>query len=89
MISVLPSVTRADQRHRAVGLAVAHAGGRFVEQDDLGAAGDGDADLQRALLGIGQQAGLQIAPVESFSRSSNWSAASFSAFCRPSRCQNE
>ena len=62
MISVLPSDTRADQRHGVLGLAVAHAGGRLVEQDDLGAAGDGDADLERPLLGIGQQAGRQVAP---------------------------
>ena len=52
----------ADQRHRALGLGVAHARGRLVQQDDVGAAGDGDADLQRALLGIGQQARRDVAP---------------------------
>jgi hypothetical protein len=51
----------ADQRDRALGLAVAHAGGRLVEQDHVGAAGDGDADLERALLGIGQQARRHVA----------------------------
>ena len=61
--SVLPFGHRADQFHGAVGLAVAHAGGRLVEQDHLGAAGDRDADLKRALLGVGQQAGRQIAPL--------------------------
>ena len=44
----------ADQLDEAGGLAVAHAGGRLVEQDHVGAAGDRDADLERALLGIGQ-----------------------------------
>jgi hypothetical protein len=44
----------ADELDEALGLALAHAGGGFVEQDHVGAAGDGDADLQRALLGIGQ-----------------------------------
>ena len=52
--SVLPTVTSLDQLDEARGLALAHAGGRLVEQDHVGAAGDGDADLQRALLGIGE-----------------------------------
>lgn len=50
----------ADQIHRAFGLGVAHARGRLVEQDDIGAAGDGDADFQRALFGIGEKAGRDV-----------------------------
>jgi len=43
------------------------AGGRLVQQDDLGAARPMViADLQRALLGIGQQPGQKIAPVGQF-----------------------
>ena len=41
---------------RALGLGVAHAGGWLVEQDHAGAARHGDADLERALLGIGEHA---------------------------------
>ena len=52
----------ADQRDRALGFGVAHAGGRLVQQDDTGAAGDGDADLQRPLLGIGQKPRGDVAP---------------------------
>ena len=63
MISVLPSVTARISATALLGLAVAHAGGRLVEQDHVGAAGDGDADLERALLGIGQHAGRHIAAV--------------------------
>ena len=51
----------ADQRHGVFGFAVAHAGGRFVEQDHAGAAGDRHADLQRALFGVGQQPGRHVA----------------------------
>ncbi len=51
----------ADQFHRVGGLGAAHAGGGFVEQDHLGAAGDGDADFQRALLGVGKHARRGIA----------------------------
>jgi hypothetical protein len=43
-----------DERDEVRGLGLAHAGGRLVEQDDAGAAGDGHADLQRALLGVGE-----------------------------------
>ena len=66
MSNVLPSVHLADQRHGVVGLAVVHAGGRLVEQDDVGAAGDRNADLERPLLGVGQQAGRHVAPVPEF-----------------------
>ena len=52
----------ADQRDGVFGFAVAHARGRFIEQDDAGAARDGHADLQRALFGVGQQARRHIAP---------------------------
>jgi hypothetical protein len=41
---------------------MAHARGRFVEQDDVGAARGGDADLERALFGIGEKAGRHVAP---------------------------
>ena len=44
----------ADQRDRAFGLRAAHAGGRFVQHDHAGATGDGDADFQLPLLGVGQ-----------------------------------
>ena len=61
MSSVLPSVTwRISSTARSVS-AAAHARGRLVEQDDVGAAGDGDADLERALLGIGEHAGRHVA----------------------------
>jgi hypothetical protein len=43
-----------DEVDEARGLAAAHAGSGFVEQDDPGATGDGDTDLQRALLGVGE-----------------------------------
>jgi hypothetical protein len=58
--SVRPSVTRPDQRHGRFGLGAAHAGGGFVEQDHLRVAGDRDADLQRALLGVGEDAGRRL-----------------------------
>ncbi len=45
----------ADQGYGAFGLGVAHAGGRLVQQDDAGAARDRHADLELALLGIGQK----------------------------------
>jgi hypothetical protein len=45
------------------GLALAHAGGGLVEQDHAGAAGDGDADLQRALFGVGQVHRQHVAPL--------------------------
>jgi hypothetical protein len=45
-----------------VGLAPAHARGRLVQQDGVGAARDGDPDLQRALLGVGEEPGGEIAP---------------------------
>ena len=60
--SVRPSLTLADQLHRALGLRAAHAGGRLVEQDHLGAAGHRHADLQRALLGVRQRAGRHVGP---------------------------
>jgi hypothetical protein len=52
----------ADQRHRLFGLGLAHARGRLVEQDHFSVAADGDADFQCALFGIGQNAGLHVAP---------------------------
>ena len=55
IISVRPSVSRRISATARSVSGVAHAGGRLVEQDDVGAAGDGDADLERALLGIGEQ----------------------------------
>src|SRR6185312_1305520 len=45
-----------DELHRLGGLGAAHAGGRLVEQDDAGAAGDRHADLERALLRVGKRA---------------------------------
>ena len=36
-------------------------GGRLIEQDDLGAARDGDPDLKRALLRIGQHTRRNLA----------------------------
>jgi hypothetical protein len=59
--SVLPSVTSRISFDEALGLALAHAGGGLVQQDHVGAAGDGDADLQRALLGIGEVHGQHVA----------------------------
>src|SRR5690606_38577332 len=47
----------ADQLDGPVALRAAHPGGRLVEQDHLCAAGDRDADLERALLGIRERAG--------------------------------
>jgi hypothetical protein len=44
-----------------LGLAPAHTGGGLVEQDDVGPADDGDADLEGALLGVGQHAGRHVA----------------------------
>ena len=52
----------ADQRDRALGFGAAHARGRLVQQDDVGAAGHRDADLERPLLGIGQKARGHVAP---------------------------
>ena len=52
-----------DQRHRAVGLAVVHAGGRLIEQNDLGTACDSHADFQRALLGVAERARGHVAPL--------------------------
>ena len=62
MTSVLPAGHAADQVHRVVGLGAAHARGRLVQQDGVGAARDGDADLERALLGVGEKARGQVAP---------------------------
>jgi hypothetical protein len=50
-----------DQVDEAAGLGAAHAGRGFVQQDDVGAAGNRDADFQRALLGIGQVGGQHVA----------------------------
>ena len=55
---------RADQIDGTLGLVPAHAGGRLVEQDHVGAAGDGDGDLKRALLGIGEDARRHLAALE-------------------------
>mmetsp|Transcript_54949 Transcript_54949/g.134445 ORF Transcript_54949/g.134445 Transcript_54949/m.134445 type:complete len:227 (-) Transcript_54949:147-827(-) len=44
----------ADQLDEAFGFALAHAGGGLVEQDQVGTAGDRDADFQRTPLGIGE-----------------------------------
>lgn len=44
-----------------VRLRSAHARRRLVEQDYLGTARDGDADLQRTLFRVGQQSGLGMA----------------------------
>src|SRR5947209_3503507 len=48
----------AHERDRVLRLRAAHAGHRLVEEDDASAAGDGDADFERALLGIGEHARL-------------------------------
>ena len=53
-----------DQCDRAFGLRTAHAGGRLIEQQDVGVSGDGESDLQRALFGIGEQPGRHAPPVE-------------------------
>src|SRR5581483_892841 len=58
----LPFGDPADERHRVLRLGMAHPGGRLVEQDDLGAGGDGDADLQRALFGVREHGGGRGAP---------------------------
>ena len=58
----LPSVTPADERDHVRGLRARHAGGRLVEQDDVGAGGQRHADFERALLGIGEVAGELSAP---------------------------
>jgi len=50
IIRVRPSLMRRNQRHRAVGLGAAHAGGRLIEQDDVGAARDRDGDLEARAL---------------------------------------
>ena len=52
----------ADQFDRLRGLLARHAGGRFVEEDDLRPGGQGHADFQRALLGIGEIAGEIMGP---------------------------
>ncbi len=54
----------ADQFNRAFGFGMAHTGGWFVEQDDIGTAGDGDADLQRTLFGIGEEASRNVTPCD-------------------------
>ena len=50
----------ADQIDRPAGFASAHARRGFVEQNDIGAACDGDADFEGPLLGIGQDAGQDV-----------------------------
>ena len=42
----------AHQLYRIARLRQAHACGRLVEQDDIGTARDGDADLERTLLSV-------------------------------------
>ena len=53
-----------DQIDGTIGLVPAHAGGRFIEQDHIGAAGDGDGDLKRPLFGIGEDARRHLASLE-------------------------
>ena len=50
----------ADQFHRLIGLRAAHAGRWFIEQDHVSATGNRDANLQRTLLGVGEQTGLDV-----------------------------
>jgi len=58
--SVFPAVTRRIQGDRVIGLAAAHPA-VLVEQDGVGPARDRDADLERALLGVGEEAGGHVA----------------------------
>ena len=53
---------RADELHGAVGLVAAHAGRGLVQEDHARAPGDRDADLERALLGVGEHARERVAP---------------------------
>ena len=45
-----------DQRDRELGFGAAHSRGRLVKQNNIRTACNGDADLERALLGIGREA---------------------------------
>ena len=49
-----------DERNCSLRFCVAHACGRLVEEDNVGAAGNGNADFQRALLGICQEPGRYV-----------------------------
>ncbi len=61
MSRVRPWRHAADQLDRVFGFGAAHAGGRLVEQDDPGVAGDGDPDLERTLLRVGEDTGGDVA----------------------------
>ena len=52
-----PAGDAAQQRHRLAGLGGRHAGGGLVEQQDLGLAGQGDAQLKLLLVAVGHRAG--------------------------------
>ena len=53
---------RADQLHDVGRLLARHAGRRLVQQQDLRIGGERHADLERALLGVGEVAGEVVAP---------------------------
>src|SRR5215470_11939569 len=51
---------RRDRRQDLVALVLGHAGGRLVEQQHARAAGDGERNLDQALLAVGQIAGAFV-----------------------------
>ena len=51
-----------DQGDRLLGFAGVHPRGRFIEHHHIGAAADRHSDLQRPLLGVGEDPRLNIAP---------------------------
>ncbi len=59
-----PLAHLADEIDRPVGLVPAHASRRLVEEDHVGPAGDRDGDFERALLGIGEDAGQHVFAVD-------------------------
>jgi hypothetical protein len=65
---VLDDQTRAalgqapDQRDRALGFGAAHSRGRLVKQNNIRTACNRDADLKRALFGVGEKPSWHVAP---------------------------
>ena len=55
---------RRKQRHRVARLGRRHAGGRLVEQQQLGPAGEGDAELELLLVAVRQRAAGERSLVE-------------------------
>src|SRR4051794_18919565 len=55
------AVEREQQLREELALARREAGGRLVEHDDLGAPGEGDAQLELALLAVGDRADQRVA----------------------------